>query len=298
MDDSGRLGFGDLVLCPATIGATATLEDCVAAAVSGGFAGLSVRPRQVLDAQRRMGSLAAVRRLIDDSGLRVADVDALMDWVQDAEYRLPAYLPADLLIPRAVVVDVAAGIGAQSLNVVDISGVERDWTLLADSFASVCGEVATAGLVAHVEFFRGSMVDSMGAAARLVRGAGQPNGGICIDTFHLHRGPDDVAEQLTANGSLVRMLQVNDAAATPWADQWAERQHGRLLPGDGAIDLVGVLRGVRSVDAAAPIGIEVNNDALHALGPTDAGRAAGRAMRTLLARLDVDRAPGSEKSTG
>ena len=78
MEKKVKLGFGDLVLCPATLGSP-TLEDQARAAVAGGFAGLSVRPWQLLDARDRLGSMGAVKRVVDDSGLRVVDLDALMD---------------------------------------------------------------------------------------------------------------------------------------------------------------------------------------------------------------------------
>jgi sugar phosphate isomerase/epimerase len=138
---------------------------------------------------------------------------------------------------------------------------------------------------AYIEFFYGSMLDSIASTARVVAGAGRKNGGILVDTFHFHRGPDEVAAQIALFGQEVRMLHVSDAAARPWDDQWAERQHGRLLPGTGCIDLVGILRAVRNGGGGAPIGVEVNNDALHAMPARDAGRAAAQAIRSVLAQV-------------
>jgi sugar phosphate isomerase/epimerase len=284
MEKKVKLGFGDLVLCPATLGSP-TLEDQARAAVAGGFAGVSVRPWQLLDARDRLGSMGAVKRVVDDSGLRVVDLDALMDWVDDPDYRLPSYLPADLLIPRPQVMDLAVWLDAQSLNVVDISGVERDWGLMSHSFASVCDETARHGMTTYIEFFFGSMMSDLATTARVVDGAARPNGGILLDTFHFHRGPGDSADQLRQYAPRVRMLHLNDAGAVPWADQWAERQHGRLLPGTGSIDLVATLRAVRDGGGGAPVGVEVNNDALHAMDPADAARLAGDAARSVLAQL-------------
>jgi len=282
MPGENKLGFGDLVLCPATLGSP-SLEEHVRAAAAGGFDGVSLRPWQLTGACERLGSMNAVKRVIDDSGLRVADLDALMDWVDDPEYRLPSYLPADLLLPRSQVVELALAVEAQSMNVVDISGVDRDWQLMSDSFASVCDEMAAHGMGAYIEFFFGSMMNDVDATARVVAGAGRENGGILVDTFHFHRGPDDGATQLARHADRVRMMHVNDAGAEPWADQWAERQHGRLLPGSGTIDLVGILRTVQDAGGDPPIGVEVNNDALHAMPADEAAILAGDAIRSVLA---------------
>jgi sugar phosphate isomerase/epimerase len=59
--------------------------------------------------------------------------------------------------------------------------------------------------------------------------------------------------------------------------------HARLLPGEGAFDLLGYLGSLRTIGAGAPIGVEVFSDDLHGLGPTEAARRAAEATRNLLA---------------
>jgi sugar phosphate isomerase/epimerase len=81
------------------------------------------------------------------------------------------------------------------------------------------------------------------------------------------------------------MLQVSDAAATPAADQWRERQAGRLLPGEGVVDLVDILTMVRDAEVSGPIGLEVNNAELHRLPPRVAAQRAADAMRSVLSQL-------------
>ncbi len=284
MHQDVRLGFGDLVLCPATLGSP-SLEDHAQAAAAAGFEGVSLRPHQIIDARRRLGSLDAIGRVLDDLGLRVADLDALMDWVRDPDYQLPAYLPDGLLIPRQEVFELALGVGAQSLNVVDISGVQRDWELMSESFAAVCDEAASYAMTTYIEFFYGSMMNDVATTARVVAGAGRENGGILLDTFHYHRGPGDGPAQLAQHAARVRMLHVNDAGSERWSDQWAERQHGRLLPGAGSTNLVETLRTVRDAGGNPPIGVEVNNDALHAMAPIEAATLAAQATRSVLEAL-------------
>ena len=59
--------------------------------------------------------------------------------------------------------------------------------------------------------------------------------------------------------------------------------HERQLPGDGALELGGLVQGLREIGAVAPVGVEVFSDELHALDPLEAARRAGAALRRVLA---------------
>ena len=51
-----------------------------------------------------------------------------------------------------------------------------------------------------------------------------------------------ISSLLALRGNVVSAIQMNDATAQPWDDLTKETVHNRLLPGEGAIDLVGVIR--------------------------------------------------------
>ena len=59
----------------------------------------------------------------------------------------------------------------------------------------------------------------------------------------------------------------------------------RLIPGDGELDLVGFLRGVRAAGSDAPLGVEIWSATLGAEPPSDVARKVGDAMRRLLAAV-------------
>ncbi|HWD25005.1 MAG TPA: sugar phosphate isomerase/epimerase [Acidimicrobiales bacterium] len=280
---SSELGFGDLVLCPATLGSP-SLEVLVQAASAAGFQGVDLTPEQILDAQPRLGALDAVKRAVNDAGLRVT-MGALKDWINDPSFRLARRYAASRIVPRAQVFELAEAMGVQILNVTDLSDIDRDWKLVSDSFASVCDEAAQYGIVATIEFCFGRMMNDLDTTARIIEGAGRENGGILLDTFHYHRGPVDGAAQLERHASRVRMLHVSDTAMWPWSDQRAERQHGRLLPGTGTTPLIEILRAVRDAGRNSPIGVEINNDALHAMPPVEAAKLAAAATRSILERV-------------
>ena len=84
-------------------------------------------------------------------------------------------------------------------------------------------------------------------------------------------------------GEKVFALQLDDAPIEPEPNLMSATLHQRLLPGEGAIDLVAMVGALRDIDTAAPIGVEVFSDALHALGPEAAAQRAADATRAVLA---------------
>lgn len=68
----------------------------------------------------------------------------------------------------------------------------------------------------------------------------------------------------------------------------------RLLPGEGAIDLVGNIQALDVIGNTAPIGAEVFSDALAVLSPTEAARRILRAARAGV-RKDVSLRVGVPK---
>ena len=79
-------------------------------------------------------------------------------------------------------------------------------------------------------------------------------------------------------------VQLSDAPEEPEANLVEETTRRRLLPGEGAIDLVELVRSLDAIDSTAPIGVEIFSDELAAKSPIDAARRAGAAARSVLER--------------
>ena len=60
--------------------------------------------------------------------------------------------------------------------------------------------------------------------------------------------------------------------------------HERLLPGDGAFDLAGLVDALRATGTRAPWGVEVFSDELHALAADEVAVRAAAAMRAVASR--------------
>jgi sugar phosphate isomerase/epimerase len=77
-------------------------------------------------------------------------------------------------------------------------------------------------------------------------------------------------------------VQLCDAPAAAEADPLHATLHERLLPGQGELDLAGLVADLRAAGSTAPFGVEVFSDTLADLDPEEVGRRAGAALHDLL----------------
>ena len=61
-----------------------------------------------------------------------------------------------------------------------------------------------------------------------------------------------------------------------------EAMEARLLPGDGDIPLVELVRTLDAIGSRAPIGVEVISKAHESMAPEEVGRTTAEAMRRIL----------------
>jgi sugar phosphate isomerase/epimerase len=280
------LGAGDLVLCSGSLAREATFGERIAAAVAGGFAGLSLWGRDYFAAQRSGLSDADMRALLAGNDLAIAELDLAWSWLPGAsEIRIPAELDTEELFAHdeADLLRIAEAVGARSINAIDVFG--GDWSVddAAAAFAGLCDRAAEHGLLVHIEFLPWSRIPNVTAAWEIVRRAGRANGGVLLDAWHFFRGGGDLEALRAVPGDRVFGLQLDDGPTKAEADLPNAALHDRLLPGAGELDLGGLLGTLREIGAVAPVGVEVFSDELHRLDPSEAGRRAGTATREVLA---------------
>jgi sugar phosphate isomerase/epimerase len=276
------LGPDDLVLTASSIGCP-PFEELVTATADAGFAGLSLWPAPTWGRARAEGwSDAAMRSRLADAGLVVHDVDAIIAWAGPDDPGGPYFEEA----PRDVLLGAAEALGARIANVLLMgprSATEDD---AAETLAGVCDVLAARGLVATLEFGRGTPVPDLATARRVVGAVGRGSS-VMLDAWQLRFGPTTPADVAATPGPLLGGVQLDDAPAEKPADVgWANR-HERLVPGEGAVDLVGLVRALRTAGSTAPLAVEVFHDALLAeLGPARMAHRLGDAVRAVVAAAD------------
>ncbi len=146
----------------------------------------------------------------------------------------------------------------------------------------MCERAAAFGLRAHTEFSRNRVVRDIPAAAAVVRATGRDDTGLLVDAWHVHFGPGSFADLAAIPGALVTGVQLNDVPDEPPADLDFATRHRRVVPGDGALDLVDMLRTLGHIGCQAPLTVEVfDADRVEQLGYSGFARLLADAVRGL-----------------
>jgi sugar phosphate isomerase/epimerase len=99
----------------------------------------------------------------------------------------------------------------------------------------------------NVEPMPWTEVKNVAQGVRLLAAANRHNAGLLIDPIHFDRAGDVPADISTIPRSRLRYMQICDAPAERPRDTETLIYHARnerLMPGDGALDLLGILRAV------------------------------------------------------
>ena len=183
-----------------------------------------------------------VRQRLADTGVAVLDIEIL---------RL---VPATRVEDFAAVLDTAARLGAHNALV---AGNDADEQRLIDRFAQLCDLAATYGIAASLEPMPWTDARDLQQAARIVGAAARPNGAILIDPIHFDRADDTIADIAAIPSAWFRYVQICDAPSLrpgTMDELLFQARTERLLPGDGGLDLAGILR---ALPPYLPISVEI-----------------------------------------
>ena len=272
--------FADaLVLCAGTL-ASCSFRERIRAAATAGYTGISLFPSDVRRARDEGLDDAAMRGLLADHGLEVPEIDPLMTWLPGAALTDPVFTASE-----AECYQIAEKIGGRGINAVVFPAEPVPREVVVESFAALCQHAADHGLLVHLEFMPWTQVASAFDALAIVEAAGSANGGIMLDTWH-HARSNVSTGDLVAGVPAEKILacQLNDAPARAEEDLIQETLHRRRLPGEGDIDLLGILRYLREGGSPAPLGIEVFSDDLHDEAPEVVARRCAEGLREVLGR--------------
>jgi sugar phosphate isomerase/epimerase len=189
----------------------------------------------------------ATRRRLDDTGVSVLDANTA---------RL---IPATRVPAFRRFFEVAAELGARhALATAD----DADRGRLADRLAELCDLAAEYGMTVQLEFVPWMSVAGVVDAADMVRRTGRPNLGIALDALHFDRSRGRFEDIAVLPPAWFAYMHLCDAPAE-WSPDKAALLHTavkeRLFPGEGGIDLVGLLR---ALPANIPLALEIPTEAL------------------------------------
>ncbi|WP_416974044.1 bifunctional sugar phosphate isomerase/epimerase/4-hydroxyphenylpyruvate dioxygenase family protein [Streptomyces sp. 4F14] len=258
----------------ATVCLSGTLTEKLAAAARAGFDGVEIFENDLLASPLTPEEIAA----------RAADLGLTIDLYQpmrDIE-AVPEDLFARNLRRARHKFDLLGRLGVDTVLVcsnVSVLAVDDD-ELATAQLARLADAAQESGIrVAYEALAWGRHVDTYDHAWRIVRDAGHPSLGTCLDSFHILSRDVDPKGIEDIPGEKIFFLQLADAPVMAMdVLQWS--RHYRCFPGQGGLDVTGLLRHVLTTGYAGPLSLEVFNDVFR---QADAGRTALDGMRSLLA---------------
>lgn len=274
-------------LNPGAIGVRAgTLDEAIAAAKQGGFAGVECKAPEVADLVEARGAAAVKERFAAAGprpaawGLPVAWRGGEEEWRRDVD-----------ALPRLA--RAAAAIGCpRTMTFIpswsDDRPFDENWQFHVARFAPIARVLADHGCRLGLEFLGPKtlyadrpypFVHTMGRMLELGATIG-PNVGLLLDCWHWHTSHGTLDELRALRPEQVVYVHVNDAPAGVPLDEQIDSV--RALPGEtGVIDIAGFLGALRAVGYDGPVTPEPFKKELAEL-PSDEAR-----LRTVGAAMDA-----------
>lgn len=260
------------ILWAATLGLESDLRARMTAATQTGCSRVSLSPVDVSLAEADGWSAHQIGRDAAAEGLRLV-LDPVLNWspgpVATAS-RFGRFTSAESM-------RMARDLGVASISVIGPREGEVAAADMLEPFASLCDQAADFGAVAHLEFIPMTCIPDAATAWAIVQGADRENGGILVDTWHFFRGNPDRTVFDEIPGSRILAVQVDDAFSVPLANLWDDTRE-RLMPGEGDLDLLGVLSDLHRIGGLNCVGPEVLSSSTSDRAKSDPTGVAQEAM--------------------
>ena len=272
----------------ATVCLSGTLEDRLDAAAAAGFDAVEIFENDLIASA---SSPAEIRARVAGLGLTVD----LYQPFRDSEGAPPDRFAAVQRRMRAKL-DLMEQLGADTILVCSSVAPDTvdDDELAAGQLRRLADLAQQRGMrIAYEALAWGRHVSTWEHSWEIVRRAGHPALGLCLDSFHVLSRTDAYAGIARLPGDRIFFLQLADAPRLAMdVLQWS--RHHRLFPLQGRLDLVGFTKAVLAAGYRGPLSLEVFNDVFRQADPH---RTAVDAKRSLIALQDAtagDPAPAPE----
>jgi 4-hydroxyphenylpyruvate dioxygenase len=266
----------------ATVSVSGLLLDKLEAIAEAGFDGVEIFDNDLIACPLPPGEVA---RRCRDLGLTVD----LFQPIRDVE-SVPPERFDDVRRRFRTKLEVAAALGAPTVLVCSNVAPDAvdDLDLRAAQLHRLGDLAASYGITIAFEALAwGRHVHRVEQAWEAVRRADHPSVTLAVDTFHLLARGDDGTALADVPGDRIGFLQVADA---PLLDmnvlEWS--RHFRCFPGEGTLDVAGVVAATLATGYRGPVSLEVFSDVVREADPRRTARDAMRSLVFLAEQLSDD----------
>jgi sugar phosphate isomerase/epimerase len=221
-------------------------ERCRAAAAAG-FTGIGLHTDDYQRMRAAGASDESLRTLLGTHGLALREIELLSGWATaDGDGGNLAAIGA-----------LGHAFRPHHVTAGEFTADELDIEAAGARLRTICGNIAAYGLRVAVEAFPWSGLKDVATARAVVEAAGAPNAGLMIDAWHFYNTRSTLDDLDGLPPDRIVAVQLNDGRVVHH-DFLVEARQGRLLPGDGELDVSGLLLGLHERGFRGPYCVEVN----------------------------------------
>jgi len=232
-----------------------SLRDRAEAAAAAGYTGMGLVHDDLMANVARMG-LSGIKQVLADNGIVHVELEFVGDWFETGEKKAASDRVKGHLL------EAAATLGAR-----DVKIAPEMWTDVIDipkvtaAFAHICQDAKAVGTTIAMEMLPMTNVRTLKVATEIVRNAGQDNGGLCIDIWHVVRGGQSFDDVRRLPVNFLKSVELNDANAGMVGTQWNDTLHHRVLCGEGVFDVRNFIEVIQATGFRGVYGVEILSEA-------------------------------------
>ncbi len=260
------------------LGQKLPLDKEVEIAATAGYDGIEPWIRNIRKYQEQGGSLADMKKMISDRGLKVESAIGFARWINSDKAARKAGLEQvrkDMQLVRAIggrrIAAPPAGAKADAgYGLMEIAAWYRDLLNLGREM----------GVTPQLETWGTSpVVSRLGQAAFVVTEAAHPDACLLLDTYHTYKGGSDFAGMRMLNGAAMHVYHLNDYPADPPRETINDSH--RVYPGDGIAPIKSILSGMKATGFRGALSLEVFNREYWQQDPLAVAKTGLRKMKKI-----------------
>ena len=252
------------------------LPDEIRLAAAAGYTGIEPWISEIDAYVAEGGTLADLRKLLDDQGVRLEGAIGFFEWiVDDAAVRGKGFEEARRNM------DIVAQLGGSGLAAPPFGAVDvpdLDLCRAAERYRALIETGREYGVLPYLEVWGFSRcLTRLAEAVFVLVEAGEPDGCILADVYHLYKGGSLPGGLCHLNGASMRVFHMNDYPAQPPREEIGDEH--RVYPGDGVAPLTAILRTLRDTGFRGVLSVELFNPSYWRQDPAEVAATALRKTR-------------------
>lgn len=248
------------------------------AASAAGYAAIGLYIGHYANLRDDPAELEAIDLALDETGLMLAEIEVIQGWADDNGG--PSERSTGM---EELIVEMTKRWGCRYVQAIGPHEGSVDQAIVG--FGSMCDRLGEHGLLVGMEWVPFTNIRNAAEAQVIVEGADRPNGGYCVDSWHLTRSTNNLDDVAKLQGDKVFAVQLNDGTIEPALpdDYYTDCLSYRVPPGEGEFALVELVQLLDGLGSTAPLSMEVPSTALWDATAAESAQVVADGMRSVLA---------------